>query len=868
MDETTLKVSAAALCHDIGKVIDYDLLNLPADFRERHANLYQPFHRSSGQYTHSHALLTAAFIESQKDYLPPVFNPSHDEPWGEGEPLINLAAGHHLPESSPWRWLIAEADRLSAGWERQPASGETELVAPQHYRRTRLAPLLAQLCPENSGEERSGRQIINLVLPLAPLSPETIFPLPRTSGSDDAKLYKQHCQGFLDNLRSLAHRTESVELWLEHFDSLLLHYTAAIPALRAGDVEPSRDVSLYDHGRATAALAAALYLYHKETDTLSVEAVRDQQKAKFLFISGDFYGIQDYIFASGGETQRYRAKLLRGRSFTVSLLTELMADLLCREVGLPFLSVVLNAAGKFMIIAPNTNAAKDAVQKVRQEVNQWLYEVSYGENAVGLTCRTVKPTELLAGGFRTLWLAIGQDLEAAKLDRLEAQHFGSVANYLDLFRNDLPRPLCPLCGKRPSRLAAEDDDYVKEVGSCCQTCRDHIFLGTNLVKRRQLAIVKQSAALPDPQNRLLVPLLGRYQVFFPEGQLRSLAQTRELMRFWDLALPSPTETLPLQMTRRFLNGYVPVVRPEDRDDDRLAELAADELVPENPKTLGQLARQALTFTPVAGQYEGLAALGVLKADVDNLGVIMLEGLPPEKFTLARLATLSRQMHFFFCYFLPYLLQREKDFQDTYTVFAGGDDLFVIGPWSKILSLARTIPLEFARYVGQNEVLHLSAGIVLAKPHVPMQHLAAMAEEALEAAKTGEKNALCLFGEVVSWPVVHALADIRGKLESWWQAGWLTKGLLYRFNDLITLAGEERRLLKLGSGVYLTDLACCKWRSYLAYTVGRNVALKLKDDARQRAVREVHENLAAWLEKYGSALKLPLWELLYAKRLRR
>ena len=868
MDDTTIKIAAAGLCHDIGKIIDYDLLDLPADFRERHANLYQPFHGPSGQYTHSHALLTAAFIESQKDYLPAVFNPSHDEPWGEGEPFINLAAGHHLPESSPWRWLIAEADRLSAGWERQPGGREIDLVAPQHYRRTRLAPLLARLCPENFGKDRTGGQMAELALPLAPLTPETIFPLSRASRGDDVELYKQLCQGFLDNLRSLVHRSENVELWLEHFDSLLLHFTAAIPALRAGDVEPSRDVSLYDHARATAALAAALYLYHKETGTLTVEAVRDQQRAKFLFISGDFYGIQDYIFASGGETQRYRAKLLRGRSFTVSLLTELTADLLCRKLGLPFLSVVLNAAGKFMIIAPHTQTAKDTVQRVRQEVNQWLYEVSYGENAVGLTCRPVTAAELLAGGFRTLWQAIGQDLEAAKLDRLEAQHFGCVGNYLDLFRNDLPRPLCPLCGKRPSRLAAEDDDYVKEAGSCCQTCRDHIFLGTNLVKRRQLAIVEQSTALPDPQNRLLDPLLRRYQVFFPEGQLRSLARTGELLRFWDLALPSPTEAMPLQTTRRFLNGYVPQVRPEDREDDRLAEFAADELIPENPKTLGQLARQALTFTSVAGRYEGLEALGVLKADVDNLGIIMLEGLPPEKFTLARLATLSRQMHFFFCFYLPYLLQKEKDFQDTYTVFAGGDDLFVIGPWSKILSLARTIPKEFARYVGHNEMIHLSAGVVLAKPHVPMQHLAAMAEEALEAAKTGEKNALCLFGEVVSWPLVHELDDIRIQLESWWQAGWLTKGMLYRINDLITLAGEERRLLKLGSGIYLTDLACCKWRSYLAYTVGRNVALKLKDDARQRAVQEVHENLAAWLEKYGSALKLPLWELLYAKRLRR
>jgi CRISPR-associated protein Csm1 len=868
MDATTVKIAAAGLCHDIGKFMVDDLLDLPSDFRERHAALYQPFYKPSGQYTHSHALLTAAFIESQKDHLPPEFNPPHHEPWGEGEPFINLAAGHHLPESSPWRWLIAEADRLSAGWERQPA-GDTVLVASRHYRQTRLAPLLARLCPGNSHGQSMPQPQRELALPLAPVSPATIFPQPRDAGrGDDDQLYRDHCAGFLAALPHLAHRTENVVLWLEHFDSLLLHYTAAIPALRAGDVEPSRDVSLYDHARATAALAAALHLYHKETNTLTVEAIRSHQTAKFLFISGDFYGIQDYIFASGGETQRYRAKLLRGRSFTVSLLTELTADRLCRELGLPFLSIVLNAAGKFMIIAPHTQKARNTVAKVRREINQWLYEVSYGENAVGLTSRPVAAKDLLAGGFRDLWRAIGQDLEAAKLNRLEAPHFGPVGNYLEQFRNDLPRPLCPLCGKRPSRLSGPEDDYVQEVGSCCKTCRDHIFLGTNLVKRRRLAIVGLTADLHDPQNRLLKPLLGQYQVFFPEGWLSSLAQSGELYRFWDLSLPTPGEARPLAIARRFLNAYVPVVPPEDRDDDRLTGFPPEELEPGNPKTFGQLARQALTFTDKPGRYEGLEALGVLKADVDNLGVIMLEGLPPEKFTLARLATLSRQLHFFFCYYLPYLLQKEKDYRDIYTVFAGGDDLFLIGPWSNILSLARTLPLEFARYVGHNEVLHLSAGVILAKPHVPIQHLAAMAEEALEDAKTGEKNALALFGEVVSWPRVNELNEVRIRLEAWWQAGWLTSGLLYRLNDLIALAGEERRLLRMGSGIYVADLACCKWRSYLAYTVGRNVAPKLTGEARQRAVQEVHHNLAVWLDKYGSALKLPLWELLYAKRLRR
>ncbi len=392
MDETVLKVAAAALLHDVGKIIEPELLELPSDYEKNNAGEYLPYNKKREEFTHKHALWTAAFIESQQNFLPPPFNPKRGEPWGEGESFLNLAAGHHLPEENPWRWLIAEADRLAAGWERQAGEEEGGYVSPQQYRETRLAPLLARLCPEPLTDQAFQSQGADLGLPLAPLSPAVIFPQRLVElRSDSQQQYREHCRQFLAALPGLAHQKDDVALWLEHFDSLLLVFTQAVPALRAGEVEASRDVSLYDHLRATAALAPALYLYHREEGTLTPKAIREQNAAKFLFVSGDFYGIQDFIFASGGETQRYRAKLLRGRSFAVSLLTELAADWLCQELGLPFTAVVLNAAGKFMLIAPNTANAKETVAAVRRQINQWLFEISYGENSFGLCWREVAP---------------------------------------------------------------------------------------------------------------------------------------------------------------------------------------------------------------------------------------------------------------------------------------------------------------------------------------------------------------------------------------------------------------------------------------------------------------------------------------------
>ncbi len=145
-------------------------------------------------------------------------------------------------------------------------------------------------------------------------------------------------------------------LWLDHFETVWGVYTQAIPSATAFNIRP--DVSLYDHSRVAAALATALWRYHHErgeTDEVTAKELKAQEQSwqdkKFLLIQGDFFGIQDFIFASGGETNKRAAKLLRGRSFYVSLLSECAALKVLDALDLPSTSQVINAAGKFMIVA-------------------------------------------------------------------------------------------------------------------------------------------------------------------------------------------------------------------------------------------------------------------------------------------------------------------------------------------------------------------------------------------------------------------------------------------------------------------------------------------------------------------------------------
>lgn len=70
------------------------------------------------------------------------------------------------------------------------------------------------------------------------------------------------------------------------------------------------------------------------------------------------------------------------------------------------------------------------------------------------------------------------------------QYGGPVTGYLDGFKNDLNPPLCPYCGKRPSSPEAEAFKQDGNDKSMCCICRDHIFLGENLVKQDRIAITR------------------------------------------------------------------------------------------------------------------------------------------------------------------------------------------------------------------------------------------------------------------------------------------------------------------------------------------------------------------------------------------
>ena len=872
MDDTTLKNQLGGFFHDVGKIPGKEDLDLGAEYVSRNQDIYQP--SFDGRFSHAHSLLTAAFIEKFADVLPREFN----EPgWGDGDSFINLAACHHKPET-PMQWIVTVADRISAGWDRASFDAKHDAkIAVKEYQKTRLFSLFEKLDPD--GEQGEPGHKSEYAYELKALSPETIFPKKlgnikplstEQARSEYSELFKQFCS----QLGNLAHRNENLELWFEHFDSLFLVYFSSVPAARAGEIIP--DVSLYDHSRSVAALAGALYVYHRDTNSLTEQSVRNMDQKKFLLIQGDFFGIQDFIFKTSGDLRKLRSKLLRGRSFAVSLFSELAADMICREIGLSFASVVLNAAGKFTIIAPNVDRAGQAVKNVEKTVNDWLMKFTYGENTFGLATCEASGAEFLEGKFVGLRSELQRRMELKKLNRINLGAFGGVvAGYLDSFNNDLEPALCPLCGKRPATSDASNDGLLGDIASACNICRDDVFLGTNVVKKPRVAILDSQTTFLDKNNCLLEPIFGRYQVSFVEkGNLTKQAAHGSLLRFWDIAPDLGPESI-REITAKFINGYVPVFTEEDKYRDQYlagekAESRTSEMLDQieigSPKTFHHIAAMALN--PVVSRndkmdFKGVAALGALKADVDNLGALMSFGLPQKELTLSRLATLSRQINFYSSIYLPHLLRSTPTFNDIYTVFAGGDDLFVIGPWNRTIDLARELSTSFRDYVCHNPKITFSAGCIVKKTNAPVDKIAEQVEYALMEAKDLGRDRLTIFAQAIPWAGLNEMDTIKRTLTDWYENQWINNAMLYRLNGFIDMADRESHL---GDGnVLLSDMDCVKWRSYLAYTCERNVAKDGFSGNRKDIVKNVNQQLAMWLTHLGAKLRIPLWEILYNKR---
>ena len=184
IQQQIIRIALAALLHDVGKFAQRAEAD-PETYRTL-SNL-QEFAVTDprGQVSYHHAAYTWQFIEDHLSWLTRVGN-------GDGN-VAQWAARHHKP-STVWDWVVAEADRLSAGMDRghlDEAAGGWATVQG-----ARLIPLLARIGRATLSE--------NFSLPMQRLAmgeglfPQAAIPVSRNAAVDDYRTLFNQFAGDVD----------------------------------------------------------------------------------------------------------------------------------------------------------------------------------------------------------------------------------------------------------------------------------------------------------------------------------------------------------------------------------------------------------------------------------------------------------------------------------------------------------------------------------------------------------------------------------------------------------------------------------------------------------------------------------------------
>jgi CRISPR-associated protein Csm1 len=743
-------LALAGLLHDIGKFYQRTGEELPKNSYELSSYCPMKF----GEYfTHQHSAYSAEFFKSvvgkQGEF-------SFIDTMIGDESFENISAKHHKP-STPREWIVAIADRVASGFERE---------AYEKY---------------NQSDDR-GENLKYYEIPLiSPFDKSKVFDLKKFDSNSIIGVKKEKLS-----------KNEYKNLWLEFekdiailkkkpkanfisgLDFLLQKYTSFIPSSTYGT---KANIPLYDHLKTTASFASALAKYHE--NDMETDSIKDYEAKKFLLIVGDFFGIQQFIFDDLPSSKA--SKILRGKSAFIQIFIKVIALDICKKLGISKLSIVSDSAGKFEILAPNTPQTITTLQEVEKELNEWFLENTFGQSGIGLSFITISASDFTEQKFQSLREQLAKKVEEKKYQKFNLSNQNPI---FDVETKDNAH-LCKMCNKRFKNKSNDES---------CDFCDIFISLGEKLAKAESIQITTDGTGA--------IKIYGNYFVEF-----KSFIDVKSQI-VYDISNDEEFRGY----AKWSLKSYV------QTKDKRIVDF--EELEKRSQK-----------------DGVGAKALMSLKGDVDNMGIFLKSS---NINSFAKFNFLSRLIDYFFSVKVSKLMQDKN----VYTIFAGGDDLFIIGSWDEVIELSKEIRAEFMRFISGSS-LSISMGMVMFKHSKPINFIAHMSEEALEDAKTlPNKDGITLFDESVKW---DDYLDDLGLMEELEKIPEINTAFTYRLLDFIAMSKKVK---------YDGDVLSTIWKSKLNYSFTRNMDKK-------------HETLLStideMIEKYPKESKMKISEFIYKRR---
>jgi CRISPR-associated protein, Csm1 family len=734
-------VILGALLHDIGKFMQRAEEKLSEQSKGME-NVICPVYK--GRYTHKHVLWTNEFFEK---YFPP--NIMATSPVDIG----NLACYHHRPDT-PLHWIITEADCLSAGMDRLPKDEEEETKGRDSFKKTRLYSILEEVNLKIKKEKHDFRIEINpLCLEKELLFPKSVEDLDPPNGDLIVGHYDNLWQKFIEEFVRIP--KGSFLSYIETLLFLLEKYTWCIPS----STMDLPDISLFDHSKTTAALAACLYDYHNASNTINETQITDRESHKYLLICGDLSGIQKFIY---NLTSKGAAKGLKGRSFYLQLLAEGAAKYILREFNYPSTNVLYASGGKFYVLLAN-RYEKDLL-KMEEEINRGLLKKYNGAIYLSLGRCALKGKDFEGQNFLPFWRKASQSANEKKRRKFSDLDYDKLFGPFGIGGKE---ETCDICRKEEIKL-------VEDERKLCSDCKDTEDLGELLSKTKYLIEVFNERRKLETQGFNMPFINTKYYLVRELPKINSI--DAESITIYTL---NSTEFLQSDYSLsthafgfKFFGGTVMPVKVD-----------------------GTL----LTFNDLAENSKGIKRLGILRMDVDNLGHIFVYGFGDQA-SISRVTTLSRSLSIFFNGYLNTICQRENYNNNIIIIYSGGDDLFIVGPWHLIVDLAEEISQEFRAFCCGNADFTLSSGIVMISKKYPIyrgaKHAGDAEEKAKEYKRNGkEKDAVVFLDKALSWGDISISREIKEVLlrcVSEDPSGKQSKGILNRLRSVYLLYEKNRK----------------------------------------------------------------------------
>ena len=632
------------------------------------------------------------------------------------EELVALVANHHDPKAKD-DYILAIADKLSAGEREDQLPGGNVAEEP-------LISLFSRIKLSRGAE---GEQYIPIKL-YGPDEPP--FPVAdKRKATLNGSGYKQLWDSFNQEFSKVKNNLNATLYLLQKYLTLIpsaAYYSRAT-------------ISLYDHARTTAAIAAALYKEDLPEPTLQKihQLLKNRnyqapelQKPCFLLVGGDITGIQDFLYDIPMDNA---AKNLRGRSFLVGYLNRLIALYLVEELGLLEPNILLIGGGRFTLLLPYSDLEK--LQDVKGRVEKIIYQAFNGKLKFILGSIPLTINDLAEGNITKRWDELGQLLNREKMKPF----LSLIKEKPDLIFGPFATPdiVCSICGR----------EVTGETG-LCSFCQSIVEMGAELPRAEILQekkVVEKSSIKEISNINELFLALGRKVRFSdkPEQNYNNL-----LLNSYDFVVKN-------------CQGFYFAPKTSARD-----------------------------FEVLASKSEGLNTWGVLRGDVDNLGKLFREGFAG-RVTITSIAALSRAMGEFFGVYFNDLLREFGDM--VYTVYAGGDDFFVVGSWSVLPEVAWKLRRQFTLYCAGNYDLTFSAAIKLAPNFKhPLFKVAEEARELLEEkAKTGGKDKIAFLDKAYTWDEFSRLKQLKDHIKKVVLGGGSRAIIQHLYSTENLLNAEER-----------------------------------------------------------------------------